>query len=187
MFPGSGPNACVLDLVITCPCRSIIAEPVWFFIGFVTRTYPTYTQRLRSGERCPANATTDRLPGSARPSAQVRRCSLLGRLGPVHEAELTKALIGPSNLIPESLRTRKWLDSRGGPAGVPAVSFKLLRKFRFWPSHRASGQRCRRAGTTHPAAHGCRARFAARPEAFRFTPSNPLGMKGFSCARQSVR
>jgi hypothetical protein len=33
------------ELIIACPCRSIVAAPVLVLLGLVTRTYPTYKHK----------------------------------------------------------------------------------------------------------------------------------------------
>jgi hypothetical protein len=59
------------ELIIACPCRSIVAAPVLVLLGFVTRTYPTYKHKSfawaeAAQQTPPLTACQDREAVSAR-------------------------------------------------------------------------------------------------------------------------
>jgi hypothetical protein len=59
------------ELIIACPCRSIVAAPVLVLLGLVTRTYPTYKHKSfawaeAAQQTPPLTACQDREAASAR-------------------------------------------------------------------------------------------------------------------------
>jgi hypothetical protein len=133
------------DLIIACPCRSIVAAPVLVLLGFVTRTYPTYKHKSfawaeAAQQTPPLTACQDRKAGSARIPMFVADDRPQGLSTGVNLQKRPPPKQPDSGNAPYTELNRP----RTRPAGFAGGNRKVLTEFRFsagvcWPQQAGQG------------------------------------------------
>ena len=120
------------ELIIACPCRSIVAAPVLVLLGFATRTYPTYKHKSfawaeAAQQTPPLTACQDREAVSARIPMFFTDDRPQGLSTGVNLQKRPPPKQPDSGNAPYTELNR----SRTGPAGSAGGNRKVLTKFRF--------------------------------------------------------